>query len=206
MPANAILAYNNLFLRRGDRELFRGLSGVLRAGEVAWLRAPNGRGKTTLLRVLAGLLRPDRGQLSWRGEEFAARLDEPHQAISYLDDRLGLSRDLSVTQNLEFTIGLADGPSLDTLLQRFALARLRHRAVRSLSTGQKKRVGLARLQAERSTVWLLDEPANGLDTENRQLLAELISEHAHAGGCCLFASHDELPVERCNVQVMELGE
>ena len=199
-----LLTIDKLSLRRGERELYAGLSARFDGGELWWLRGENGRGKTTLLRILAGFIAPESGQVSWRGEEFAARLDEPRQAISYLDDRLGLSRDLTVAQNLEFFAVTGSGRPAGELLLDLNLENLARRPVRQLSTGQKKRVGLARLLAEGSRVWLLDEPTNGLDEHNRGLLARLIEQHVTGGGLCVLASHDAVPVSGVPVQQLEL--
>lgn len=201
----SLLSVHELYLRRGDAELFNGLCLQFLPGELCWLRAPNGRGKTTLLRILAGLLTPDRGRLSWRGASYADRLDEPRQAISLLDERLGLSRDLSVRDNLQYALQLAGGGDLAALLDQFDLQALGRRPVRQLSTGQKKRVALARLMAERAQVWLLDEPANGLDTHNRQILARHMLEFVGDGGLCIYASHDALPLGAMQPRVLELS-
>lgn len=203
MPEHSgLLAFSDLYLRRGERELFGGLSARFDAGEICWLRGENGRGKTTLLRILAGLITPESGRLSWRGDDFAARLDEPCQAISFLDERLGLCRDLSVEQNLDYACAAGAGGGVADLLEQLSLSALAQRPLRQLSTGQKKRVGLGRILAEGGLVWLLDEPANGLDTANRERLADLVQAHAAQGGLCLFASHDPLPLE--GVRIMEL--
>lgn len=192
MP-DSILSATDLWLRRGDRELFGGFSVDFEQGEVMWLHAPNGRGKTTLLRVLAGLVTPEAGGLLWRGQRFVTRLDESRQAISFLDERLGLSRDLSVQDNLRYVADTCGGDMSHTV-EHLDLQSLLPRRVGQLSTGQKKRVGMARLLLENAMVWLLDEPANGLDSDNRQRLGELIERHRLSGGICVFASHDELPL------------
>ena len=197
MPADtqALVQAKQIWLRRGGRELYGGIDLELRPGSHLWLRAPNGQGKTTLLRIVAGFITPEQGSLRWRGEKFTQRHEEDQQAISYLDERLGLSLDLSVQQNLSFNSKLLGHEDVEALLQRCQLTKLAHRPVRQLSTGQKKRCAMARLLAESAQVWLLDEPANGLDTDNRALLCELIEQHVEKGGACLFTSHDALPFQ-----------
>ncbi len=202
--AEPVLSAQDLWLRRGDRELFGGYSLALGRAQVLWLRAPNGRGKTTLLRLLAGLITPESGRVQWRGQSFSARLDEPCQAISFLDERLGLSRDLSVADNLRYVADM-NGTQLSAVCEQLALDGLLKRHVAQLSTGQKKRIGMARLLLENSRVWLLDEPANGLDTLNRERLCALIDAHRENGGICVFASHDELPLKQSpRVETLEL--
>lgn len=205
MSDTPLLACSELHLRRGERELYNGLSVRFRAGEIWWLRGENGRGKTTLLRILAGFIAPEAGRLFWRGEEFAARVDEPKQAISYLDDRLGLGRDLTVRQNLRYFSDIGSRISCERLLDDLNLRALAERPVRQLSTGQKKRVGLARLLTDGSCVWLLDEPTNGLDQHNRDVLAALIEAHVEAGGLCIMASHDPVPIAGQPVKQLELN-
>ncbi|MGJ8670544.1 MAG: heme ABC exporter ATP-binding protein CcmA [Oceanococcus sp.] len=200
----SLISAHDLWLRRGGRELFSGLSLELNQGGLTWLRAPNGRGKTTLLRILAGFIQPEQGALHWRGQAFALRHEENRQAISFLDEKLGLGRDLSVRQNLQFAVKLSGNTNFNQILLQLKLDKLAARPVGQLSTGQKKRCAMARLLAESAQVWLLDEPANGLDAENRALLCELIEQHLVKGGSCVFSSHDALPFQKHQPNELEL--
>jgi heme exporter protein A len=173
------LIAQDLACRRGERVLFRGLSLALEPGEAVQVAGANGVGKSSLIRILAGLLRPFTGQVERAGE--IGLLDE-HPA---LDPTLPLGRALAFWRALDKTGDAAE----DNAADRLGLTRLWDVPVRYLSTGQKKRAALARLIGQASPVWLLDEPLNGLDTDAAQLVEALASEHCAGGGICVVASH-----------------
>ncbi len=169
------LTATNLACRRGDRVLFRGLSFALAPGEALQIVGANGIGKSSLLRILAGLLPADEGRVEFSGE--TGLIDERPA----LDPHLPLGRALGFWQRL-------DGPA-DNEMARLGLVGLQDVPVRYLSTGQKKRAALARLVGQRAAVWLLDEPLNGLDRTAVALVEELAVAHVAAGGICVIASH-----------------
>jgi heme exporter protein A len=167
-------AATDLACRRGERLLFRALSFELRAGEAMQLAGPNGIGKTSLLRITAGLLRPFAGAVESCG------------ASALLDDRLALDEHRPLGQALRFWARL-DGHSADA--ERFGLIKLLDVPVRYLSTGQRKRAALARLAAQAAPIWVLDEPLNGLDVDAVELVQALTAKHCASGGVALIASH-----------------
>jgi heme exporter protein A len=171
----------DLACRRGERVLFRGLGFALASGEALQIAGPNGIGKTSLLRMAAGLLRPFAGRVEWKG------------GIALLDDRLALDEHRPLGQALAFWARL-DGRAAE--VERFGLGELLDVPVRYLSTGQRKRAALARLAAQGAPVWLLDEPLNGLDVVAVELVQTLTAEHCARGGIALIASHQPfaLPV------------
>lgn len=171
------LAATDLACRRGDRLLFRGLSLELGAGNALHVTGANGIGKSSLIRILAGLLRPFAGAVAREGR------------VALVDERLALDETVSLGVALSFWSGI-DGtaPALD----RVGLADLADVPVRFLSTGQRKRAALARLLGARASVWLLDEPLNGLDDDGRRLVEGLIAGHCAGGGLCLAASHQPI--------------
>jgi heme exporter protein A len=178
----AHLAATDLACRRGDRVLFREVSLALGPGEACHVAGPNGIGKTSLLRVLAGLLRPFAGSV------------ERHGAIALLDERHALDPQLPLGRALAFWAGL-DGARIGEHAERLGLADLAEVPVRYLSTGQTKRAALARLLAQRAPVWLLDEPLNGLDSAGIVLVEALIAEHRAGGGLCMVASHQPIALQ-----------
>lgn len=169
------VAAHELACRRGDRLLFRGVTLSLEPGEALQLTGFNGIGKSSLIRILAGLLRPFAGHVARVG------------AVGLLDERAALDPQLPLGRALGFWRRI-DGPAADALA-RLGLDRLTDVPVRYLSTGQTKRAALARLIGQHAPIWLLDEPLNGLDAEAVRLVEALAAEHGAAGGICVVASH-----------------
>ena len=169
------LSAADLACRRGDRLLFAQLSFALEGGQALQLSGSNGIGKSSLIRILAGLLSPFAGSVSRDG------------TIALLDERPALDPHLPLGRALGFWQGI-DGPA-DNEAAKLGLTDLMDVPVRYLSTGQKKRAALARLIGQKAPVWLLDEPLNGLDTRGVALVEELAAEHCRAGGIAVIASH-----------------
>jgi heme exporter protein A len=168
------LAVNDLACRRGDRVLFRKLSFELTAGEALQVVGPNGTGKSSLLRILAGLLGAFAGTVERSG------------AIGLVDERPALDEHLPLGRALEFWARIdAPAPPAPDL----GLDPLMDVPVRFLSTGQRKRAALARLVGQRAPVWLLDEPLTGLDTQAARTCEALVAEHCARGGLAVIASH-----------------
>ena len=174
-----LLALRDVALVLGGRLLFEGMNLVLGAGEATVLTGPNGIGKSSLIRVAAGLLRATAGTVERNG---AAALADENEA---LDPRLTLSRALGFWARIDG----ADGPAG---MAAMGLARLAAVPVRMLSTGQRKRAVLARAIASGAPLWLLDEPLNGLDGDGQDRLLAAIAAHRAGGGAVLAASHQPL--------------
>ena len=169
------IAAEDLACRRGDRLLFARLSFALGSGQALQLGGANGIGKSSLIRILAGLLPAFSGRIERSG------------AAGLVDERPALDPHLPLGTALDFWQRL-DGES-DRQLERLGIAGLTDIPVRYLSTGQKKRAALARLIGQQAPIWLLDEPLNGLDTKGVALVEELVREHCSAGGIAVIASH-----------------
>jgi heme exporter protein A len=169
------LAAEEIACHRGDRVLFARLSFALGPGQALQIAGANGTGKSSLMRIAAGLLAPFAGQIASSGT--IGLVDERPA----LDPHLPLSQALGLWQRID---GAADNGAA-----RLGLSELMDVPVRYLSTGQKKRAALARLIGQQAQVWLLDEPLNGLDTKGIALVEELAAEHCREGGICLIASH-----------------
>lgn len=164
--------------RRGGRILFEGLNLTLGPGEAALVTGPNGAGKSSLLRIAAGLLRPAAGEV----EAAPAALADEHPA---LDERRPLAEALAFWARL-------DGVSALPGMEAMGIGHLADIPVRMLSTGQRKRALLARVLACNAPLWLLDEPANGLDSEGQERLAKGIAAHRIKGGAVLVATHQPI--------------
>jgi heme exporter protein A len=177
-----LLALDRIACRRGGRLLFENLSLTLEAGDAAVATGPNGAGKSSLLRIAGDLLRISAGTVRRDGSAALA------------DDRAALDERLTLEQALGFWASL-DRVDPGIGIEAMGLTRLRRIPVRMLSTGQRKRATLARAIATRATLWLLDEPANGLDTEGLERLAVAMVEHRRAGGAILAASHQPLGLD-----------
>jgi heme exporter protein A len=183
--------------RRGDHLLFAGLSETLASGELLWLRGGNGRGKTSLLRLVAGLAAPEHGQILWgdaptrRNERFAAEL-------VYIAHANALKDDLTAAESLAFLARVhgriydatPSAPAIRAALARLGLAGRERTPVRSLSQGLRRRVALARLALESApALWVLDEPFDALDVAGTAALHALLAAHRARGGSVLLTSH-----------------
>ena len=179
---------------RQNRALFRSLSFSVAAGERLRIAGANGSGKTSLLRILCGLLAPNEGEVRWRGTSISSLREEFSREIVYLGHAPAVKDDLTAAENLEITCRLA-GFSLDKQKIREALALLGVPAdvpVRKLSQGQRRRAALARLVvSEAMPLWLLDEPYSALDVEATATVDALIAGHAARGGAVVFTTHHE---------------
>ena len=203
--SDATLVVRDLQCRRGERVLFAPTSFVVRRGAIVWIRGANGQGKTTLLRTLAGLSAADAGQLAWAGAPALA----PRPL--YLAHANALKDDLTVAESLRFLLHLGgnrvEGADVDTALDRFGLASRRNAFVRTLSQGQRRRVALARLAAQRELQpWLLDEPFDALDAGGVEVLAAVIAAHARRGGSIVLTSHLPVPIDEPTPEVVQLHE
>jgi len=200
----ALLVVEGLECRRGERNLFSGLDFALAPGAIVWLRGANGRGKTTLLRTLAGLSRPEAGRIAWREPE------GPGRAL-YLAHANALKDDLGAEESLRFLQALdgrdSDPAALAAALERVGMASRRDAPVRTLSQGQRRRVALARLAVPgTASTWLLDEPFDALDAAGVEMLNGLLAEHAARGGGIVLTSHVPLTIAAPRPATVSLDE
>lgn len=185
---------------RGGRRLFSDFDVTLSAGDVVWLRAANGFGKTSLLRVITGLAQPAAGTIEWR---------EPRPSLLYLAHANALKDDLTILESLRYLARLhaleASEATLADAMRRFGLQPRRHAPIRTLSQGQRRRVALMRLcLSPPQATWLLDEPYDALDSDGSALVSSLLEEHAVRGGCVLFTSHVAPGIPGLSVQSIQL--
>src|SRR6202161_1666132 len=189
------LAVDKVHVWRGDRHVLQGISTQIGRGELLHVSGPNGTGKTTLLRVVSGLLRPEQGSVSWLGQSIATHRTEYQAALAYAAHEPALKGDLTALENLRFSVGLKRRCQPDELraaLERTQVAACADLPARVLSAGQRRRVSLARVIAMQASVWLLDEPYANLDAAGSELVSELLQAHVTAGGLALVGAHPEL--------------
>ncbi len=215
MPSAAVdgplLEASSLAGSRGDRRLFQHLAISLHAGQVMWLRGRNGRGKTTLLRLLAGLSTPAQGDIRVLGQSLKGAPVALRSSVGYLAHANALKDDLTAAEALSFVGALAGyTPSpaeVVDALKRLGIASRAGAPVRTLSQGQRRRVALARLALPRGPrVWLLDEPFDALDDRGVEVLNGLLADHAASGGAVLLTSHQALSLRHPEPQVLNLDD
>ncbi len=187
------LAAVDLACRRGNRRLFAGVNFQLDAGRATWLRGRNGRGKTSLLRLAAGLSVPESGRITWGGVPVREAAGMAQRMV-YVAHASALKDDLSVTESLHFLALLhgrdASPAALHQALDRVGMGSRRDALVRTLSQGQRRRATLARLALEReASLWILDEPYDAVDSDGIDSVNTLLTEHLARGGSVLLTSH-----------------
>jgi len=179
-----LMNVTNLAITRGGVAVLEGVNFTLTAGQVLLLRGPNGIGKTTLLRTLAGL------QPALEGDVVAVP-----DAITYGAHADGLKSTLTVSENLRFWARVYGVADITSALIAFNLEELADRAAHNLSAGQKRRLGLARLLVTGRKIWALDEPTVSLDVASVALFADAVRVHCAAGGAALIATHIDLGIK-----------
>ena len=191
-----MLEAHNLACVRGGRTVFTGVAFSLEQGEVLSLHGPNGSGKSTLIRLLAAFLSPALGRVTWAGVDIRSSLAEHRARLHYVGHADGIKALLSVKENLAFTCALngAGKGALSRALETFNLQGLVDTPGRFLSSGQRRRLSLARLVAGDRPIWLLDEPGVGLDAESRNRLEQAIGRHRDNGGITVLATHGDVQV------------
>jgi heme exporter protein A len=188
-----MLEARDLACWRGDRAIFAGLSFTLEAGGALLLLGANGAGKSSLLRLLAGLIPAAEGQLLWHGQDALADRVGHAGRLRYLSHQDALKPSLSARENLRFYARLWGG-DVAAALAAVGLAELADLPARVLSSGQKRRLALARLALAPVPLWLLDEPTVGLDAASVARLGGLLAAHRAQGGAVLAATHLPLPL------------
>jgi heme exporter protein A len=194
---------------RGERQLFAGLCFELRAGELLYLQGKNGAGKTSLLRMIIGLLPPCRGELRWSGSPIQALSDEYRAELCYLGHLNAIKEELTPIENLMSSAHLAGSPlseedALDAL-EQVGLVGREDLACKYLSQGQKRRVALARLVKEHRPLWVLDEPFVALDVSAVDWLASLISGHLQRGGMAVMTTHQAVTIPAGRIHELRIG-
>src|SRR5574340_113390 len=184
-----MLSAHGLTCERGERLLFRNLDFELGAGEALLVRGGNGRGKTSLLRILCGLSAPAAGEVRWRDEAVGRARERYGREMAYVGHANGIKDDLTPLENL-----------------RLAAARGVDLPARVLSFGQRRRVALAGLATAGACLWILDEPLTGLDVDGVAMVEAMIGEHVRAGGLAVMTTHQPLRLEGLAPQILSVGD
>ena len=193
------LDVSGLAARRGDDRIFSGVNFALQGGESLVLTGRNGTGKSTLIRVIAGLLPADAGTV--RVEINGADVPRAAEAMHYLGHRNAMKRELSVEENLAFWKSFmgdfagGSGLGVEAAAEELGLAELLHLPFGYLSAGQQRRMAMAKLLVAWRPVWLLDEPTAALDRQSEALFGRIMKAHLARGGIIIAATHQELGLE-----------
>ena len=193
---------------RGDRTLFEELNLEIKPGSILRISGDNGSGKSSLLRILCGLLTPHAGKVFWGSDPITEDRDQFHGELIYLGHIPALKADFSAIANL-MSLALLGGQSISNLeamnaLREAGLDRQAHRFIRTLSQGQKQRIALSRLLLPQpKSIWILDEPLNALDRDANRALQNLLINHVNRGGIVALSSHQDLQIDD-NARVIRL--
>lgn len=183
----------DLTCQRGGRELFSHLSFTLKFGDALHIQGSNGSGKTSLLRMVAGLSRPEFGVIKWKGLNLADSREQYTSELLYLGHQPAIKDDLTVAENLWISVRMGGfyctQQALRPALESVGLGKHFSLPARVLSQGQRRRLTLARLWVEKKMLWVLDEPLTALDMQAEELLQQRLAEHLAEGGMLLFTSH-----------------
>ncbi len=202
-----MLRVHNLSCRRGGRVIFRETGFATNSGGFALIMGANGSGKSSLLRVLAGLIAPAAGCVRWQDSDVAEDPAAHRARVHYIGHLDALKAGLTVREMLDYWRALhgAGQIKIEQSLAAFALTSMADRPIRRLSAGQKRRLSLTRLALVEAPLWLLDEPTSALDVTGQALLREVISGHRAKGGIVIAATHDDLNVPDAQVITMAGG-
>jgi heme exporter protein A len=201
------LRARNLQLWRGERHVLRGISCAIDAGEALHVYGPNGSGKTSLLRVICGLLHAEEGEVLWQGVSIHDANSAYHASIAYLGHDTALKGDLTPVENLRFSVGVRrelTEEEIRAMLGDLGVADCADLPSRVLSAGQRRRVALCRVLLSRARLWVLDEPFTNLDGISSEQIANALATHLDAGGLALIAAHQGLQLRSGRVRQLGL--
>ncbi len=195
----------NLSCVRDERVLFHGLNFHVQPGDLVQIEGPNGAGKTSLLRLLAGLSRPDEGDVLWQQAPLHRQRENWQRHLLYLGHQPGVKAVLSPLENLRFWHRDISKTAIFTALEQVSLTGYEEIPVAQLSAGQQRRVALARLWLSPARLWILDEPLTAIDKSGVAALIDRFTEHTSQGGAVILTTHQALPAATASLRKIQLN-
>jgi len=202
-----LLNVKSLGCVRSDRQLFADLSFSVNAGQAAVIEGRNGSGKTSLLRILAGLSEPEDGEVWWRGENIYKEREAYIRELLYFGHLPAVKGELTAGENLRLSTVLCGESKLDaaSALQEVDLKGFEDMPTHYLSAGQKRRVALSRLYCSSATLWILDEPLTAIDVHGVAKIEKTIGEHVKRGGSVIMTTHQSITIPGVEIKKIRLG-
>lgn len=204
-----MLEVSNLTAIRDERVLFEALSFTIQSGEIVQIEGRNGTGKTTLLRIIAGLGDCEEGKILWNKHLTVNNRDLFHQDLLFLGHQTGVKRELTGYENLSFYQSIhqdkIDKETIWNALAQVGLAGREDVPVAQLSAGQQRRVALARLWLSKQPLWILDEPLTAIDKQGVKVLENLFLNHANQGGIVILTTHQDMFTDSPKLRKIKLG-
>ena len=201
------LRVSSLCCERGYRELFNDLNFELLPGEILHIKGENGTGKTSLLRIIAGLALPVSGQISFAGYDCRKYRSEYNEQLAFMGHKLGIKLELTPVENIQSYCNLGNDCSQQEILHVLAKVGLygfEEMYCNQLSAGQKRRVALAQAILSHTKLWILDEPFTSLDVIGVEFFLKIIQQHVEKGGMVLLTTHQEVNLNNCTIKYLQL--
>ena len=194
----------NISCIRGNKLLFKNLNFKLFNRELLHIKGANGSGKTSLLKILSGLLKPVSGSINLNKKNINLSKDSYFKEFEYIGHENAIKNALTVRENLNFFISInkcLEKKKFEIAVKIFNLKNLLDIKIENLSSGEKRRVSLSRLILSKSKIWFLDEPTTSLDKKNNLIFFKILKEHLRFKGSAIIASHDEIKIKKKNINL-----
>jgi len=202
-----LISAKNLTCIREERMLFENLTLDICPGDIVQIEGANGSGKTSLLRILAGLSLPYEGDVFFQDKTIAQAREQFHQSLLFLGHLPGVKGEMSAQENLEFNLALhgLDSSNAEATLSEVNLLGFEDALASHLSAGQHRRIALARLWQSHAPIWILDEPFTAIDKLGVKKLEQLFLKHADNGGCVILTTHQDLSFDNDRIKKVTLS-